>query len=101
MSFFQNTTYTVHKKTNTQSMIEVTGHEPAASCSQSKRATNCATPRTAENGHCAILTLICTLCQLKSSIKNSLQAFKTFCLLCHILKEATLKLIEHLFFQCP
>ncbi len=26
-------------------MVEVTGLEPAASCSQSKRATNCATPR--------------------------------------------------------
>ena len=27
-------------------MVEVTGLEPAASCSQSKRATTCATPRT-------------------------------------------------------
>ena len=26
-------------------LVEVTGLEPAASCSQSKRATNCATPR--------------------------------------------------------
>ena len=26
-------------------VVEVTGLEPAASCSQSKRATNCATPR--------------------------------------------------------
>ena len=26
-------------------MVEVTGLEPAASCSQSRRATNCATPR--------------------------------------------------------
>ena len=27
------------------SVVEVTGLEPAASCSQSRRATNCATPR--------------------------------------------------------
>ena len=30
---------------NGRFLVEVTGLEPAASCSQSKRATNCATPR--------------------------------------------------------
>ena len=39
-----------NKKTRWQNhraflLVEVTGLEPAASCSQSRRATNCATPR--------------------------------------------------------
>ena len=33
------------KKVASLFLVEVTGLEPAASCSQSKRATNCATPR--------------------------------------------------------
>ena len=36
-----------------QNLVEVTGLEPAASCSQSKRATNCATPRS-ERSQCAV-----------------------------------------------
>ena len=38
-------------------LVEVTGLEPAASCSQSKRATNCATPRYLVVTFCFLLPL--------------------------------------------
>ena len=43
-------------------MVEVTGLEPAASCSQSKRATNCATPLNIGFHNVGTTTLSVTLC---------------------------------------
>ena len=40
-------------------MVGVTGFEPAASCSQSRRATNCATPRKYKS---PLLSIFCLLC---------------------------------------